>query len=1443
MKKLKHIINWTIWSLLALYLLLIVLIHVPAVQGWLGGIIADAVGRKLGTEASVGRVDLGMFNRLIIDDVAILDYRQQTMLEADRLAVKVELMPLFDGKVHISSAQLFGARLRLSRDSALATPNYQFALDALSSGDNDDSAPLDLRIGSLIVRRLSMTYDQQDAPKTPGRLNMRHLNVSDVSAHVLLRTLTNDSLNINVKRISLKEHSGLLLRQLSFKLEANRHEATLNSLALQMPHSTLDVDTLAVNFQLDSLVNSLTYSLPAVRARVDLADLRPILPEHLLTSQTLDLQTSLSGNARQLRCPALSVATTDQALVLRGSGDYDADGTWKVSVSQLDVAPSLISDVLQTMPELPEQIARLGGISFVGQAEGLPDGPQIAAKGTLHTGIGTIDLQGQRSTDADRWTAHVETDSLDLKALTTNNILGLIEARLDLSALDGAFSVQGEVPRIDVNGYTYSGISLDGTYRTTDIAGKLHVNDPALQADLEGSYGKNIRLTGVISNIAPQALYLSDRWGPATFAAIVDADLTATSLDDAQGTIDLDDFYMSVNDSTRYHLDNLHLRSGYEDQRHYLRLSSDFGEIQLKGRFDWVTLPQSFTAILPQAESKPQRHGDNDFSLSMQLNDSQWMQHLLGIDLDLSGQLDLEADVDDNERTIDVHASIPSFSYGDNSFRDASLQLSTLGDSTLCDARLTRLSDNGRPLHVKLNAQVADNEIQSAITFSNDGRDGGAINAITKTYRNDEGQRETHVRLMPSTIVLRDAVWELEPCDIIYGDKRLMVDQFTLHHADEHLIIDGLASTLMRDTLLVDMQGIDVQSVLELVNFHAVDFDGKASGRAYVTHAFSTPEAWADIVVDHFRFQQAPMGTLEAHAAWNNDEGQIDLDAAIDDGAEAQTFVDGFISPRRKEIDLGIRARGTSIGFVHDFTESFVSHISGHAYGDVRLFGPLSHIDLEGTPTVVGQATIAPLGTTYSIQGDTVHLSEGSIAFRDFHVYDREEHPATLNGALHHHNFKNFTFDIVAQAEGLLAYDFPELEDGSTIGGTVWANGQAVMTGRPGEVTFDCDVTPAPGSFFVYNAANPDAISQQHFITWGTAKDDADVEEEAAPQTPPNSTATRSDLRLNLRINATTDATLRLLMDQHSGDYITLNGTGTLRASYYNKGPFQMFGTYAVERGTYSMTIQNILKKNFLFQPGSSLVFGGDPLQAALNLKAQYTVNGVSLSDLGLGNSFTSNTIRVNCLMNILGTAGEPRVEFDLEMPTVNSEEQQMIRSIIASEQELNQQVVYLLGIGRFYTQGANNATTQPYGQTELAMQSLLSGTVSSQINELLSQVIKNDDWNFGANISTGNEGWHNAEYEGLVSGRMLNNRLLINGQFGYRDNATQATPSFIGDFDISYLLTPNGSLALKAYNQTNDRYFTHSSLNTQGIGIIMKKDFNGLSDLFSHRRKKSKQK
>ena len=523
--------------------------------------------------------------------------------------------------------------------------------------------------------------------------------------------------------------------------------------------------------------------------------------------------------------------------------------------------------------------------------------------------------------------------------------------------------------------------------------------------------------------------------------------------------------------------------------------------------------------------------------------------------------------------------------------------------------------------------------------------------------------------------------------------------------------------------------------------------------------------------------------------------------------------------------------------------------VEARGSGDLTLFGALSDLNLKGQAVADGNITISSLNTTYTLHNDTIRLIPDHIIFSNDTIYDQFGHVGIVTGSVNHESLTNLSYDLNVNAQNLLAYDFKDFGD-NTFCGTVYGTGDCRIVGKSGEVTIDVDMTPNDGSQIVYNVASPGAINNQEFIRWGARIDTLSL------GFVNDTLSTRkhivygaqtynmdSDIHINFLINTTPSATLKLIMDPKSGDYISLNGNGVLRATYYNKGSFDMFGNFVVDHGVYKLTIQNVIKRDFQFQQGGSISFGGDPYQAVLNLKALYTLNGVSLSDLSIGKSFSSNNIRVDCLMDITGTPNSPSIEFDFDMPTVGTDAKQMIYSIVNSGEERNQQVLYLLAIGRFYNQDANNATSEstgPYSQTSLAMQSILSGTISQQLNNVLGSVIKNNNWNFGANISTGNEGFNNAEYEGLLSGRLLNNRLLINGQFGYRDNVN-ATSSFIGDFDIRYLLYPNGNLAIKVYNQTNDRYFTRNSLTTQGVGLIMKKDFNGLSDLFGTKKKKKK--
>ena len=1427
---------------MALNAVLMTFTHIPACQQWLGEKVAYAIGQKLNTEVSIGRIDVGFLNRLIIDDVLMKDQQHKDMLQVGRMSVKIAPLSLATEHIVITSAQIFNAHAMLYRKDAESDANFQFVIDALSSKDSTQQSTPKLSVNSLIVRHSSVTYDQQDVPRTSNGLQTKHLKISDISAYVLLNILSDDALSVNVKRLSLKEQSGLVLSRLSFMLERNKQDIQLSNFFLQLPRSSFNIESMSATADFDNLQDSLSYDAQLIEADVVPRDLAFLYPKLAQYKSPVKLKASINGTANGMNLHQLQVLSTDGNLSFNASGwvhNWSGIPVWHANITRAAIANELFENIRKSNNDLPELLFRMGNVAFRGEATGHEDGT-IDINGQLTADVGELKFNGYMTHDQ-HFAGHVNTKDLHLGKLLDVDDLGLLAAEVEVNGSRDRISIQGEVPLLEYNQYAYHQISLDGSYQQGDIAGKLQIDDPYIVTNIEGELKRQqataIRLTGYVNKLVPKALNWSDQWGNATFSAIIDADFSASTLNDANGSIDIDDFVMR-DSVTRYEFDNLHIKSGFDEGIHYLKFNGDMGEGELTGHFDWATLSNSFVnyvaSKLPTLPGLPkvEKTTDNDFKVRLHLKDARWLRHLLGVNLSLSQPLQLQASVNDKEHKISVNGRMPQFLFNDSKYEGGRIDITSPGDTMICEISATHFSENDRHMSFGVQAIAANNNLMTSLHWNNHQQEkniSGELNTNTTLYRNIDGMPEAHVYILPSHAVMGDTEWNVEPGGILYNAKKMIVDHLSIVHGQQHIIVDGIASESSADSLKVDLNDVEVAYILDLVNFTAVSFSGKATGKA-----------WAQLNVEQFKFEGGRMGTLHAQAQWNKVLKQIDIQGICDDGVEAMTYIDGFVSPTNDCIDLNIKGRGTYIDFLQTYTSSFLSNVTGNATGDLRLVGPLGEMDLLGRLVVDAKATVTALGTTYTLEQDTIDFVHNDILLNNSTAHDRYQNKAVLNGGIHHENLTQLTFDLDVRTDQLLAYDQSEGAD-DLFYGIVFAAGEVSLRGRPGEVIINCNATPLEGTIFTYNAANPDAINDQRFITWHDSSAQRQAQSSTTKSNPSEVPIDiPTDLHINFLINTNSAATLRLLMDAKTGDFITLGGSGVIRASYYNKGAFEMFGTYTVERGTYGITIQNIIKKNFIFQPGGTIVFGGAPFDANLNMQALYTVNGVSLSDLRIGNSFSNNTVRVNCLMNIGGQAGAPRVEFDLDMPTVNSEEKQMIRSVIASEQEMNQQVLYLLGIGRFYTQGANNASTQQqYGQSELAMQSFLSGTLSTQINEVLSQLLKSNNWNFGANISTGNEGWHNAEYEGVVSGRMLNNRLLINGQFGYRDNATQANTTFIGDFDIRYLLHPNGNLALKMYNQTNDRYFTHSSLNTQGIGLIIKKDFNGLRDLFHHRKKR----
>ena len=1422
LKRFKHIISCIIWTIFALYVILIVLLHLPPVQTFLGSTVATALAQKFGTEVSVGKINLGFFNRIIIDDVRMLDQKGDSMIYASRLSAKVDLLPLKDGKISVSSAQLFGLRANIYRQNAKSDMNIQFMLDSLASKDTTQHKPLDLRIGSVIIRHGSIAYNQCDIASAAGVFSPQHIGISNLSAHIAIHHLTDNDIHLSIKKIAFTDKSGLQVKNLRFKVNADKHQARLSDFQLELPKSHLLLEDLIATYRTDEKGKLISETLqfeggikPSLITLSDVACFAPILRKW---NDALYIDTHFSGTSTSARIHQLHFKTQSGSILLKANAkasDWNRKLHWLANIETLHVSDEGMEQIaanLGSKVKIPKEVLRLGNIYYKGVASGKGKS-QIGTKGVLRTDAGNVEIDAHQN--GKQLYAKVDTKGINLGKILDNAKLGIIAAHITAQGTKEHLVAKGEIPLFDFNNYRFSNIRLDGSYNKGLIDGLASIADPNINLQVAGKYS------------IPKKQY--------------EAQLNLAHL---QPTV----LGVKMADNT-YTLNDIRVSAKNEGADSYLDLEAPFANIHVKGQYDYGTLVQTMTNMLASklptlpGIGKTSNKTRNNFSIEAEIASTEILQRMLGVPLDIQQPVVIDGNISDLDRSVNLTAQLPAFSYNGSDYSGGALQMNTEGDTLKVDARIkTGAAGSTSPtLHVK--AAAADNTLMASLGYNNHSKSlpiHGALNAEAQFYKNTDNVSTAHVDIKPSVIHIGEKPWEVHPADITYSKNHLEIENFEVSHGDQHVAVNGLATPNKEDSIVALLKDVDVEYILNLVNFHSVDFSGKASGKAIVKSIFNDPDAYAKLDIKDFEFEHGPMGILHANVSFNKELSQIDINAVADEGEEHQTLIDGYVSPKRNYIDLGIEAQGTNMKFMESFCGSFMDDIQARARGKVNLVGDLSDINLVGDLYATGKMHMKQLGTEYSFKNLHAHAIPDDILLNNDTIFDRNHNMALVSGGIHHKHLTRLSYDLTLKAHNFLGYDTHEFGD-NTFYGTVYATGEVGIHGKSGETIIDIDAEPGPGSIFVYNVASPDAISDKSFIHWHDIAPELTDSLKLQQKDADDDIDFSSDMRINFLVNATPNLTLKLMMDPQSGDYITLNGNGVLRANWFNKGSFDMFGNYVVDHGVYKLTIQNVIKKDFEFMPGGTIAFGGNPYNAPLNLQAKYTVNGVPLSDLSIGRSFSSNNIRVDCLMNITGTPQSPSVDFSMDLPTVNTDAKQMIYSVINSQEEMNQQVLYLLAIGRFYAQTKNNQSSEDadqQSQTSLAMQSFLSGTISQQLNTVLSNVVKSNNWNFGANISTGDEGFNNAEYEGILSGRLLNNRLLFNGQFGYRDNAN-ATQSFIGDFDLRYLIFPNGNLAVRMYNQTNDRYFTRNSLNTQGLGLIMKKDFNGWRDLFGIKKKK----
>ena len=1463
-RRLKYIVRILVWSFIGIHIGLVVLLNIPSVQGKLTSLVTSELQKVLNAEVSVGHIELSLFNRIHVKHIKLKDQQGDEMLDVGRLSARFEWKPLLEGKIVINSIQLIDFDIRLRKETPESIPNFQFVLDAFASKDSLKESPnIDLRINSILVNRGSLTYDVLSVPDTPGKFNASHIGVQDISASISLKAFHNDTLNAVVRRLGFEERSGFRLKKLGLKILADNNHLELSNFNVNLATSALILDTLEIHYDslknLPKMTDKVTYK-GQLNGSLVLKDLSPILPVMAGFNKPFSLALDFQGTGKNLDLSHLSLSDNVYLNILGNASllNWDAKGDMFVqaNLKNLSVTQSGVSYLMNNLTgSVPPILQRLEYVQFNGSADGYLHDLQV--DGNLRTAAGSLSANMLIHTNEHsirNYTGEVVSHDLNLGKLLGDSMFGQADFDIGLEGFNykGKYPesyIKGTVASFDYSDYRYENITLDGIYKDGGFNGHLALDDENGKVQIDGSFNtaeriSDFNLRASVKNLRPNELHLSDKYVDSDISLNLTADFTGSSIDDMNGQIRLDSLIMNAPDNKGYFLDNLTLTAGQVAGEKEINIQSSFMTGVVRGNYSYQTIPTSVLHILQRyipsllTLKSSKRLPDNNFKFDVQIRDTKLLEKMLFVPLEVHIPASLKGYVDDRNGLLRIEGSFPSLTYNGTLYESGTLLCENPAEHFNCLLRGSMLMKSGAMLNFSVDAEAGQDKLKTVLNWGNntDVTYGGQVAALTRFFKTDGKNPvlQADIDILPTTVVLNDTLWNIRSSHVAIDSGQVYVDNFLFERPGQHLRIDGKVTKHPEDSCIVELKNIDVQYVLDIVQFDAVGFGGLATGKVSLKNLMNEPDMRTRLNVHNFAVNKGLMGEADIQGYWDNELPGIRLDAHMEEENLSATHVTGFVSPKLKALDLHIEADSTNLDLLEPYFEGIFSELDARANGNVRLHGGFKTLDFEGGVRVKLDTKVDVLNTYIQLRDDSVYLSSGEFALRNARIFDREGHSGRITGALKHTHLKNMTYGFDIHGDNLLMYNTNDPGD-MLFYGKVYGTGNIALTGGNNVMNIEANVTTGPNTTFTYVTGLTTEATSNQFITFidkspRRIQDSirtefyhyTDAIQEDEDDGPP------MDLHINMLIDATPNANMKVVMDPVAGDHISARGNGNFRVSYYNKGDFRIFGDYIVDSGMYKLSMQEVIRKDFSLQSGSTVTFTGDPYQANLDVQAVYTVNSVSLSDLSTDASLNQSTVKVNCLMNLTGSLASPTIKFDLDLPTISEEDRELVRSATSTEEQMNTQIIYLLGIGKFYAYDYNQNTNQSSSATS----SLAFSTLSGQLNNMLSQVMENKNWNLGANFSTGQEGWSDVEAEAILSGRLLNNRLLINGNFGYRENV-MANTNFVGDFEAIWLLTKNGEFRLRGYNQTNDRYFTKSTLTTQGIGFIYKKDFDKWTDLF----------
>jgi hypothetical protein len=1297
----------------------------------------------------------------------------------------------------------------------------------------------------------------------------QHLAFTQINGNIKNVSFIRDTLYAAVN-LTTTERSGFTVKKLSSNLKFTPDIMEFNNLDIITNKSRLRnyyaMKYENFNSDMNDFLHSVTLNGNFENSTITSDDIAFFAPALKTWKKTFEINGTAKGTIDNLVTKNMVIKSGNTYV----DGDIALRGLPNITSTFIDFkSRNLITnynDLITIIPTLKNvtqpKLSKLGNIIYKGNFTGFIN--DFVTYGTINTSIGTIIADVNMKLPENKpatYSGKILSNGFNVGQFVGNNTLGNIA--LDGNVVGSGFTLKelqagfkGNVKQIFFNGYNYNNILIDGKFNKNIFSGTGSVNDPNLRVEnfsgtINLSKAKptfNFNANVLQSNFKKLKLFNEDF----SLTGKLNLDFTGTNIDEFYGTARINNAVLR-HDTTKLSFDFLQLKSYTQDGIKHLEFGTNEVEGNIAGTFNILQLPDAFSTFLsryyPAYIKAPKRNiSTQNFTFNVSTKNADPFVQLLDKrlrgfnDATFSGNLNLA------KSELSIKGFIPNLAYDKIIYNNATIEsqgnLDTLitkittGDIAINDS----LHFPGTDLLIKSHNDVSLVQIKTSAskTLSE-----AAINATVTTL--NDGVK---VYFSPSSFIINDKKWELEK-DGELTIRRSYID------ASEVKFTQGNQEIVLA-TEEAENGTDDVNVVARLKNVNINDFtplflksprlEGILTGTVTLSDPFGKQFIEYDAAAENFKLDDELIGNVPLNGSVNTQTGLIKAKASTNNNAY-KFKIDGtynFKDSSQNQMDFDFDAERFDLSMLNKYLGAVFSDIRGTATSTtLKLKGGAKKQEVTGIVNVdTASLKVNFTQCTYKLNNKSIIFNPNEIDFGTLQLKDTLGNIGSVSGRLYHNFFDNFYFDNVSFKTGtdnspgkMLLLNTTRL-DNSQFYGKAIGSAKMSIDGPITDMRMNIDgKTSATDSSHIYlptgDSKEGSKIDYIEFVRFGREMEVL-------------RTKAGTNILINMDVEATPACQIDVILDEATGDIVKGKGTGKLNIRVGTKEPISMRGSYNIKQGEYSFNFQTIFKRYFNINDGSTVVWNGDPFDAAIKINAAYVAEKVDLSPLSVqgGTTQVQQKEDVSIIAHLTETLKKPKVDFEFVLPTDNeaSKDPLIAATFDRYKQDpnrMNKQVASLLLFNTFINDNGGGLGGSTANFLSGTVGQVISSYLSNQLTRFFQKVFKDPTispyLSFNSNYDITNPAVINAlQASGNlgITKQYLDGRLIVSlgGNIDYnnpyilaiRQTSVLLTP----DITVEYLLSKDGRLRIVGFQKTSVDA-TLGQRNRTGVRLSYQQEFD----------------